>query len=151
MKPRAVRQLRALVLKDLRLELRTRDTLLAMALFALAFVWRSRRPSDEASRIAAKFGSLLIPVTDAPDLRHETVDVTDFDTLVRLIPELQLGARDQLDLTGRRQVEERTLVAKAGDNRGVGQRLQRVVKINAGQRGFERVVLATHLLAIDDQ
>ena len=36
MKPRFARQLRALVLKDLRLELRTRDTLLAMALFALA-------------------------------------------------------------------------------------------------------------------
>ena len=36
MKPRALRQLRALVLKDLRLELRTRQTLLAMALFALA-------------------------------------------------------------------------------------------------------------------
>jgi heme exporter protein B len=33
--PRAARQLRALVLKDLRLELRTRDTLAAMALFAL--------------------------------------------------------------------------------------------------------------------
>jgi hypothetical protein len=35
-KPNALRQLRALVLKDLRLELRTRQTLLAMALFALS-------------------------------------------------------------------------------------------------------------------
>jgi hypothetical protein len=55
-----------------------------LALIALALVWRSRRPGDEASRIAARFGSLLIPVTDGPDLRHETVDVSDFDTLVRL-------------------------------------------------------------------
>lgn len=35
MKPRALRQLRALVLKDLRLELRTRDTVIAMILFAV--------------------------------------------------------------------------------------------------------------------
>ena len=37
------------------------------------------------------------------------------------------------------------------DYRRVRQRLQRVVQVDAGQRRLQRVVLATHLFAIDDQ
>lgn len=58
-------------------------------LIVLALVWHRRRPGEEAERIAARYGSMLISVADTPDLNHETVDVTDFETLVRLAQQFE--------------------------------------------------------------
>ena len=58
---------------------------------------------------------------------------------------------DQFDFAGRGEIEKRAFVAQAGDDGRVRQRLQRVMKVDAGQRSFQRVVLAAHLLAVEDE
>ena len=58
---------------------------------------------------------------------------------------------DQLDLTGRRQVEERALVTQRRNYRRMRQRLERVVEVDARQRSAQGVVLAADLFAVDDQ
>lgn len=56
MRPRPARQLRALLLKDLRLELRTRDTLVAMVLFAVVammiFQFAFGSQGDDLTRVS---------------------------------------------------------------------------------------------------
>jgi hypothetical protein len=64
----------------------------ALSILALLFVaalWLRRRPRDEASRIEARFASLLIPVQDVPALRQEAIEVTDIETLVRLAQQFE--------------------------------------------------------------
>jgi hypothetical protein len=57
----------------------------------------------------------------------------------------------QLDFAGSGEVEVRTFVAQARHHRGVRQRLERVVKVDTRQSGFERAVLPAHLLAVHHQ
>jgi hypothetical protein len=58
---------------------------------------------------------------------------------------------DQLDLAGRRQVEEGALVPQRRNDRRVRQRLERVVQVDARQSCAQGAVLAADLFAIDDQ
>jgi hypothetical protein len=53
---------------------------LFMAAIALMFVL----PRDEASRIYARYGSMLVPVEEMPVADHDTIDVPRMATLVKL-------------------------------------------------------------------
>ena len=60
-----------------------------LLLVAFGIAWMRRRPVGELQRIQARYGSLLIRIEDVPDLGRETVDVPDFETLVRLAQQFE--------------------------------------------------------------
>ena len=59
----------------------------AVALVALVFLVLS--PRDEANRIHAKYGTLIVPIKEAPKAALDVVDVPDIDTLVRLAEQFE--------------------------------------------------------------
>jgi hypothetical protein len=60
----------------------------AVLLLVALVVLFTRRPKDEQARIAARYGSVLIPVSEAP-IHADVVEVTDFRTLVRLAEQFE--------------------------------------------------------------
>ncbi len=60
-------------------------------------------------------------------------------------------AGDELDLAGGRQIEETALLEYGLHDGRMGQRLQRVVQVDARQGVMQTAVLATHPFAVDDQ
>jgi hypothetical protein len=58
---------------------------------------------------------------------------------------------DQLDLTGRRQVEEGAFVLQRRNDGRVRERLESVVQVDTGQRCAQCAVLAADLFAVDDE
>lgn len=59
-----------------------------LILVAALVVLLASRPKDEPARIAARYGSVLIAVAEAPS-HADVVDVTDFRTLVRLAEQFE--------------------------------------------------------------
>ena len=59
-----------------------------LVLIAMLATLMLSRPGDEPSRIEARYGSSLIPVSDAP-LHVDTVEVRDFATLMRLAEQFE--------------------------------------------------------------
>jgi hypothetical protein len=57
---------------------------LLLALIGVLVVLFRRRPRDEAARIQARYGALLVPVAEGPERGYETIEVTDIKTLARL-------------------------------------------------------------------
>lgn len=46
-------------------------------------------PRDEANRIHARYGTLIVPIEEAPHAEVDTVDVPDIDTLARLAEQFE--------------------------------------------------------------
>ena len=75
-------------------------TIVSIVLVAVLVVMFRRRPRDEAARIQARYGALIVPVADGPERGYETVDVIDIETLVRLARQFEQPVMHQLTLSG---------------------------------------------------
>jgi len=71
-----------------------------VGLLTTIIVMIRKRPRDEVAKIQARYGSLIIPVTDVPQLLRETVDVKDIDTLVRLAHQFEQPIMHREDVAG---------------------------------------------------
>ena len=58
--------------------------LFSIALICILATMFRRRPRDEAARIQARYGAMMVPVAEGRERGYDTVDVADIQTLVRL-------------------------------------------------------------------